>query len=413
MKRILLSVVLIMLVVGIAVAGCAKPAPSQTPAPTAAPPKTLDIGIATPLTGPSAHLGTNMQNAVLMAIEDQNNQGGVTIAGQKYMLNPIIRDTKMDLIVAKSVAEELVFDKKVKVIAGPFVADTIGVQSVTEPNKIISFSLVPFIASMTGPNKPYSFFFNGSAPMLFNTGAAYIHEFYPKAKTVMTMVADIGDAPASLEACQKICKLYGFDWLGVEKFPHGTKDFMPYVSRVLPKNPDIIDLSGSGGNIGALSALLIKQIREAGYKGIIWMPAPPPPGAVDEVVPEKDRNLIVTNDVNPESPIVSAAYRDLCHRYVQKFNVVPVDIVGQLYNVVKPFFEFINGQDTMDTTVWMEGFANHRWEGIYGKEAMWIGKPIYGIDRMSYRADWASVYKDGKMETVWEAPIPPGIFAGR
>ena len=93
----------------------------QLPPPAPAPPKTLDIGILTPLTGPGAYVGTNIQNAILLAIDDQNKQGGVTIAGQKYMLNPIIRDSKLDVVVGKNVAEELVFDKEVKVIAGPFV----------------------------------------------------------------------------------------------------------------------------------------------------------------------------------------------------------------------------------------------------------------------------------------------------
>ena len=39
-------------------------------------PKTFDIGVATPLTGPAAHIGMNMKNAVLMAIEDQNVREG-------------------------------------------------------------------------------------------------------------------------------------------------------------------------------------------------------------------------------------------------------------------------------------------------------------------------------------------------
>ena len=78
---------------------------------------------------------------------------------------------------------------------------------------------------------------------------------------------------------------------------------------------------------------------------------------------------------------MSDAYRDLCRRYVQKFNSTPIDLVGQLYNVTKPFFEFLNGQDTMDTTAWMEGFAKYHWQGYFGHEAWWVGKPLYGIDR--------------------------------
>ena len=412
MKRALLSVVLVVLMVGIAVAGCAKPAPS--PAPTTVPEaKTFDIGIATPLTGAAAHLGTNMQNAALIAIDDQNKQGGVTIAGQKYTLNAFIRDTKGDLLVGKSIAEEMVFDKGVKVMVGPFLCDSIGIQSVTEPNKIIMFGVTPMVPSMSGPNKPYTFFYSGPLPQMFNNGASYIVKYYPDAKTVMSMAPDAGQLPQFLTASQTICKVYGFEWLGIEKFPYETKNFMPFISRVLAKNPDVIDTSFTAGDFGALAALMVKQIREAGYKGLIWMPTPPPPGSIEEVVPLQYQDMIVTNDVNPESPMVSAAYRDLYNRYLQKFNVAPVDIVAQLYNVLKPFFEFLNTQNTMDTTAWMEGFANYSWPGIYGKEARWIGLPMYGIDRMSYRADWASIYKDGKMETVWEAPIPPGIFAGR
>ncbi len=71
------------------------------------PAKTLDIGIACPLTGPFSFIGTSLQNGALLAIDDQNKQGGVTIAGQKYMLNPIIRDSKQDLVLGKTIAEEL------------------------------------------------------------------------------------------------------------------------------------------------------------------------------------------------------------------------------------------------------------------------------------------------------------------
>jgi branched-chain amino acid transport system substrate-binding protein len=411
MRKILVSLALILLVVGIAVVGCAKQAPSTAPEPAPAPPKMLDIGVVTPLTGPAAHLGTNMHNAVLMAIDDQNAEGGVTIAGQKYMLNPIIRDDKFDLLVGKSIAEELVYDKGVKVILGPLLT-AVAVQSVTEPNKVILFCVTPLNMLMTGPKKPYTFFYSGPIPQMFNSGAAYIHEFYPGAKKVVTMIPDLPQAPQFLDVVQTTCKLYDFNWLGYEKFAFDTKDFMPVITRVLAKNPDIIDTNYTGGDLGALLALIYKQIREAGYKGIIWSPTPPNPGAVEEIVPVEYRAKIVTNDVDWEDPIVSDAYRNLMRRYVEKYNDTPVDIVAQLYNVAKPFFEFLDGQDTMDTTVWIEGFAKHHWQGIYGKEAWWIGKPLYGIDRMSFRANWASEYIDGNLETRWEPPVPYEMFTG-
>jgi len=263
---------------------------------------------------------------------------------------------------------------------------------------------------MTGPNKPYSFFVNGLVAQLFCTGAAYIQKFYPNSKKVVSMVPDLPDAGLFIISSQMMCKLYGLEWVSAQKFPFGTTDFSPFISRTLMKNPDIVDTSSTGGSMGGLCAQLIKQLRQSGFKGIIWIPAVPPPGAVEEVVPENYRTSIVTIDIDWESPLVSDAYRDLCRRYVKKYNSTPIGIVGQMYNGIKPLFEFLNGQDTMDTAKWMEGFADYRWNGLYGKQSSWVGKPMFGINRMTLRAPWVSEYINGKLETKWEAPIPEYLF---
>ena len=229
MKRVLLSLLLIVLMVGIALAGCAKPAPSPAPTPAPAPPKTLDIGIVTPLTGPTAFLGTQMKNAVLLAIDDQNVAGGVTIAGQKYVLDAIIRDSKADVVVGRSTAEELVFHKKVKVIAGPFLGDAIGAQSITEKNKVIGFFTIPVVPSTTGADKPYTFFFAPPMEQLCNNPAAYIQKFHPEAKTVLSLAPDLPDLPVWELAIKTICPRYGLNWLGMEKFPVDVTDFMPVI----------------------------------------------------------------------------------------------------------------------------------------------------------------------------------------
>ena len=182
-------------------------------------PKTLDIGIALPLTGPAADLGTDVRNTALIAIDDQNAQGGVKIAGEKYLLNPIIFDTKKDAAVGKAVAEQLVYDKKVKIVIGPFLDDAVGAQPVLESNKIMSFLLTASTPNMTGPNKPYSFFYGGLIPQLFSNGASYIQKFYPNAKKVVSLAPDRPDTVMFLNSSQMMCKLYGLEWMGAEKFP--------------------------------------------------------------------------------------------------------------------------------------------------------------------------------------------------
>lgn len=162
--------------------------------------------------------------------------------------------------------------------------------------------------------------------------------------------------------------------------------------------------------MGALCSQLIKQLREAGYDGIISVPAVPPPGVTTEVVPEKYLNKIVTIDVDWEAPIVSDAYRNCCREYVKKFNSTPIGMVTQVYDVMTSLFDCLSSQNTMDSTQWMEAFAARRWQGIYGKETGWIGKPLFGIDRMLPRAPWPSEYINGKLVTKWEAPFPIDLF---
>ncbi len=420
MKRILLSLALAVLVVGMVVAGCAQPAPAATPTPATTPPKTLDIGILTPLTGGGADLGTNVQNAILLAIDDQNagimlaggpnKAGGVTIAGEKYTLNPVIRDTKMDIVVAKNLAEEMVFQDGIKVIAGPFLGDAVGAQTVTEKNKVILFACVADIAGLCGPTKPYTFFCVSGAQACTVALSAYVQHFYPDLKTVITLSPDSPALPTWLKSSQDLMPRYGLEWQSVEKFPLDTKDFAPFISRVLPKKPDIIDTGSTGGDMGALSALLIKQIREAGFTGVIMARTVPPPEVTMEVVPAKYLYKVVTADITVDSPVVSKEYKDFDQRYVKKFQQASKPLNGMTYNALKSFFELLDGQSTMDTTAWMENLAKNRWQGIWGREAFWVGKPIYGIDRCLIFGFWGAEYTDGKVETKWAAPVPWDVF---
>ncbi len=415
MKRLLLSLVLVLLVAGIAAAGCAPsappPTPETTPTPTAA--KTLDIGIATPLTGAQAYLGTYTQNAILLAIDDQNAAGGVTIGGQKYTLNPLIRDDKFDVVVAQNVTEELIFDKGVKIIAGPQVGDAVGAQVVTEKNKILLMADFAAVPGLCGPNKPYSFFPGGYPAMCLVNGSAYIQKFYPQAKTVFTLVADTPDAQGWLDANKVIFPRYGLQSLGYEKIPVTTTDFTPIISRVLPKNPDIIDTSSTGSTMGAASPLLIKQIRQAGFKGLILCPTLPPPQVMQEVVPKQYLNKIITNDIVVSSPVVSQAYKDMNQRYVKKFGTPSIDLAAEVYNGVDGFFQFLNGQSSMDTTALMNGFAQYHWQGIWGSDAFWVGKPFYGINRVLLWGFWAAEWTDGQPDTKWVAPTPLDLFVGQ
>ncbi len=405
MKKVFLSALGVFLIAGLIFVGCAQPA--QAPS---SPPKTLDIGVASALTGPMAFVGTLIKNAALLAIDDQNKEGGVTIAGQKYLLNAIVRDTKQDLVLGKNIAEELIFDKGVKVIIGPYISDAIGAQRATEPNKVIAIFAGVIVPGMCGPDKPYSFFWNAPFEQYYVSPAAYVQKFYPEAKTVVSFSPDIPSIPSFVVAIESVLPQYGLTWLGIEKFPLGTKDLTPVISRVLAKNPDIVDLCCTGG-VAGLGSVSIKQIRQAGFDGPIMASLPPARGEMEEVLPKEYLTKIVIAHPDVDSPIVSEAFRAVYNKAKEKYQEKPETALFNAYNPVRAFFKFLDGQDSMDTTAWMESFARYHWQGIFGYENYWMGKKVWGIDRRVFGCPWVSEYRDGKLVTEFTAPIPYDMFA--
>ncbi len=410
MRKFVISILGVLILAAMLGGGCVKssPAPSErAPAPAA---QQLDIGVCSPLTGPAAFLGTETIDGIQMAIEDQNKEGGVTIAGQKYTLNPIVRDTKNDVVLGKNVAEELAYDKKVKIIFGPFLADGVGMQTVTEPNKILTFFIQSAIPQQIGPNKPYSFFVSFPIPQMTYKCLYYINEFYPQAKTVYSMEADVPTAPRWAAATEQSCKLLGFNYLGYEKAPVTTKDFTPIIARVLSHNPDIIDTGGIGGSMGGLCALMIKQLRQAGFTGPIMIPAAPPEEVLEQTVSAESLDKVVSQYIDISGSVVNPKSRDVMNRFQEKYRMEAVDVVSSYYNVMMAFFQFLNTQNTMDSTAWMQGFANYRWQGLMGFESSWIGQVGDGINRRVLQNTWVTHYENGKPVTDYTAPIPWSFF---
>ena len=400
MKKLLMVVLTTLVAASMVLTGCNKPA-AQTEE------KFFEVGVGTILSGPAANLGLNFQRGVQMAIDDVNAKGGVTIAGQKYTLRLIARDTKFDPATAKSVAEEFVYDKKLKVIFGPSQNEMTAMQQITNDSKVFLFGMSP-MDELTNKDFPYNFFVGGIAEEMVLSGMDYAAKNYPSAQRVITFQDDLPDAVLWEVAAKTVCKQYGKTWLGIEKYPFTTQDFAPYAQKLLTYNPDIIDLGGSGGAAAAVVGTMIKQIREAGYKGIFVLPTAPPPGILD-TVPVEYLNKVIINVVDENSTVAAKAYTDLIKRYKAQYNSLPIDFLQSVYNGAYAFFTYINGQKDMDAQRWMNEFQDYKWTAAYGAQSKWIGSAAWGVNRAMRTTYWVSEYKDGKLNTV-VANIPDNFL---
>ncbi len=274
----------------------------------------------------------------------------------------------------------------------------------------MAFFIQCVIPSMTGPAKPFSFFITFPFPQVSYKCLSYIQKYYPQAKTVYSIEPDVPTGPFFAAATQGACKLLGFNDLGYDKVPTNTRDFTPIISHVLTHNPDVIDTGGIGGVFGGVGTVLIKQLRQAGFNGPIMIPAAPPEEVLLQTVPAESLDNVVSQYISLDGPVVDPKYRDVMVRYRAKYNQEAVDVVADFYNSSMGLFQFLNTQNTMDTTAWMQGFGNYRWQGIMGFESFWVGLVGDGINRRILSNNWVTHYVNGNPVTDYTAPIPWSFF---
>jgi branched-chain amino acid transport system substrate-binding protein len=235
-----------------------------------------------------------------------------------------------------------------------------------------------------------------------------LQKFHPEVKTVASLSPESPELPTSKPLSKKYASQYGITWLGVESFPLSTADFMPIIQKVLELKPDSIDTMTSVGDLGPAGILLIKQLREAGFKGPIFMRANPDTKTLLEVLGKEGAEGCIDIGINMDSSLVPAAYKDLIQRYEKKYDTLFLDIVGPYYNATSAFLEFLNTQNTLDTTQWAEAFAKYKWTGIFG-DSYWGGKPTYTGNHICIRPLYMSEWHDGKRDTKFSFIAPQEI----
>ena len=358
--------------------------------------KELSIGFLAPLSGPVSFTGKTMLNASNMAIEKINSAGGITVAGEKYRIKLVSYDTKYATEPARSAAERLLFEDKVKFIIGAISLDTLAFQKVTESNKVIIMPVGPAINP--SPQNPYTF----RITTLLDAKDESLYKYLKTKMGHLSKVAFINpDTPVGqnfAKMSSKAAKPLGFEEVASEFVAGGSSDFTPVLTKLLAKNPDIIDLGATGG--GSDSALLIKQSRELGYKGLLVAAIGLQGNTLLQVAGAQAMEGVIETGVLEDDPGVGAKYRDFAKEYKAQFPNLPfIDLVPETYDSVYYFLSFLNGQTSLDTTVLKDRYADYRWDGVFG-ETHYGGEKTFGIKRQVVHPAFISQWKNGKPAVV-------------
>ena len=226
-------------------------------------PKEVLVGVAAPLTGPEAYIGTGMMQGVQMAVEDANAKGPVF---DDAKLKLVVMDDQRNPTQAVLVANKLVADPAVMGMVGHFNSScTKAASSIYHEGRMTQIT-----PSSTNPEisrQGYDTFFRICATDDVQGPAAAefaVKDLQIKKVAIIDDKTTYGTGLAS--AFEKNFRQLGGKVLSHDGIAQGDKDFTPLLTKVQSLEPDLIFYGG----VYPEMALLVKQAKRMGLDAR-WM----------------------------------------------------------------------------------------------------------------------------------------------
>jgi branched-chain amino acid transport system substrate-binding protein len=258
----------------LAVTGCGS---KTAPEPPVAEGGSLVLGASLALTGATAKEGTYTKEGYEVCTKVINDKGGVVAGGKKYQLEVQYQDDTSKADVSAQLVDQY-NDQGIKLILGPYGSGpTEAVAAVIERNGQV------MVDSAGADNKIFAKGYQRTFAVL-SPATSYVASMIqaindlatPKPKTIAFISADDGFSKTAAEGGIAKAKELGFEVVAEEYVPNQTTDVSAALTKIKPKNPDVIV-----GSVHLSEGIaIIKQATELGVRpsgGFAETVAPPTP----------------------------------------------------------------------------------------------------------------------------------------
>lgn len=341
--------------------------------------ETLKIGFLAGLTGFASDTERIYPQGAEMASEYINNRGGITIKGQRYLIELIIEDDRCTADGTVAAAKKLVYDLRVKFIAGtimPFIVSAAA--TVTEPAGVVRAVLWNCATpAELGPNTPYTFLVQPGTIEMAIGGLKYLTEAYPKAKRIVMINPDDGAIPHISPIVKDIANKYGISVLGdIVGFPLDTIDYTPFAIKAIARDPDgIAIMNGWPQNLG----FILKAGRERGYNKPIFGCAFTTAQDVAEVAGKEVSTDFFCLGSSATDPYMPPLMKEIMEKAQAKYGHQRVNELGRGFDGVWSIAQAIEAAQSLDPDVVKKSWEKmDKIETLFGTGRMG-GLKTYGI----------------------------------
>ena len=289
----------------------------------------IKIGVLVPTTGSQATDGKDMANAVQLAADQINAKGGVL--GGKIVLS--VQDDACDPQQAVSAASKIVSEGVTGVVGGYCSGATLPTL------KVFGDAGIPFVIPAANSTKLVDAD-PGNAFLINSTGDDQVKTAISllKSKNVKRLaVVDEGDAYSA-----DLAKIIGDLWpkgggqlVATEVVNKGEQDFSSLVTRLKSQKPDAIFWTAYYDD----GALLIKQLRQAGYRGMILLGDGNNSPKIFEIAGKAAEGVYLLSNPTvedlPNAKTFAADYKKEFHQDAGPYSSLTYDGMGLLADAMK------------------------------------------------------------------------------
>jgi len=292
-----------------------------------------------------------------------------------------------------SAVTRLIEQDKIHFVLGPLgSASGLAVKPLYEQNKVVA--LVNTYTPQMLVNVKYIYRVLPTTSEYAQPIVGWIKQNRPEAKSVAIISPNDQTGWDSQKIQIAVYKKNGFKVVDNELFERSSQDFQSFLTRIISKNPDLIEMDTTPpGTAG----LIIRQARELGYKGIfskIGGPGVPEiVGAAGKEFAEGTIVYIAADTKNPKYQWLEKQYAQIYQPPMNAFNVFFYDAAHMLFNAIETAGSV---EDTEKVRKALEKLSPYN--GMQGT-LIWGGQNIYGNDHQIQTPTFVGLIKDGK-ETI-------------
>jgi ABC-type branched-chain amino acid transport systems, periplasmic component len=335
----------------------------------------IKIGAVVTMSGSGAAWGQAILHGAELAAKEANDAGGLKVGDKTYKVSVIPYDDKYQAGEAVTAINRLAFQDEVKFVVGPVgSAPALAIQPITERGQMLMMTMA-FSEKALGPSVPLTFRANVTTVEFAQPQVDWFVKKYGIKKVGSLFPNDETGQQVSKDV-EKAYKNAGVELAAKEFYERERVDFIPLLTRIIGENVDAIELNI---NAPASAGLIVKQLRELGFKGhIIRTGGPATQDIINVAGAEATEGMLVHALVDPSLSETKAYMEKYAATYqgaMNGYNPAFYDATGML-------LQAIASAGTIDdaTKVAEELAAIKDYPGASGKLSVG-GEATYGINR--------------------------------